>query len=218
MKRLLRAWLSPMGLGVAVLAVAAGLLTWRVGHDRVVAGVYRERVERLHGELRDRTDQYNAAVARTAVTELRVADGRVEVVIRDAAGERARIATPYDPAGEIYLDYVVLDGRLWIRRVFDAATAPDDAIVIDPRHADVDWSADADARDHGKAVYRSLTDGRWVAAVSGDGALTLRRAADDAPSDLATAPEIHDFDPVAAIEDDVASITATEILRALRFW
>jgi len=29
------------------------------------------------------------------------------------------------PDREVYADYVVLDGRLWIRRVFDAATAPE---------------------------------------------------------------------------------------------
>ena len=210
--RFLRAWLSPAGVIAAVLAVGAGALGYRVAHDRVAAAVYRDRVVALHADLQERTATYNAAVRKTAVTELRVADGAVSVVIRDAAGELQRIPTPFDPAGEIYLDYIVLDGRLWIRRVFDAATAPSDAVVIDPARVDVDWSAD-DA-NFGKAVYRSLSDGRWVAAVSGDGALTLRKA-EHAP-ELVSAPEVRDFDPVAEVDAAVDAITWREVIGALR--
>lgn len=136
---------------------------------------------------------YNDLVRRTAVTELIVEDGKLAVAIRTAEGELKRIETPYDPAGEIYVDYLVLDGRLWIRRVFDDKTTPRDATVITPTLSDVDWSA-----KHvqlGKAVYRSLTEGRWTITVTGDGSLGLDRTPDPAPP-LEAPPKIQRFSEV----------------------
>ena len=136
---------------------------------------------------------YNDLVRRTAVTELIVEDGKLSVAIRTAEGELKRIDTPYDPAGEIYVDYLVLDGRLWIRRVFDDNTTPRDATVINPTLSDIDWAA-----KHvqlGKAVYRSLSEGRWTITVTGDGSLGLDRTPDPAPP-LESPPTIHRFSEV----------------------
>ena len=48
-----------------------------------------------YGELRDR---YNAAVRRTAVTELVVEDGKLSVVIRTDDGEIQVLQSPFDPS------------------------------------------------------------------------------------------------------------------------
>ena len=136
------------------------------------------------------------------------------VSIRTAAGELRTIPTPYDPDSEIYVDYAVVDGRLWIRRVFDAATPPEDAVVIDPALRAIDWESDRAV--HGKAAYRSLTEGRWIVTVTGDGSIGLARAEAGDSLPLVHAPPIRRYGP---IEDEVADAMAAfeprEVLRAL---
>jgi hypothetical protein len=61
--------------------------------------------------------------------------------------------------------------------------------------ASVDWNGPS--ASHGKAVYRTLTEGRWVISVSGDGALGLTRLDGPSPS-LAGAPEIKDYSEIEA--------------------
>ncbi|RMH26100.1 MAG: hypothetical protein D6693_07845 [Planctomycetota bacterium] len=147
----------------------------------------RERYEAL-------ADRYDAAVSRTAVTELDVSeDGSVAVIVRDAAGPLRRIQTPFNAADEIYVDYAVIDGRLWIRRVFDAHTPPGSAVVVDPIVETIDW--DQRPGGFGQAVYRSLAPGRWVVTVTGNGSLGLARA--DEPVDLRHRPIVEPFGEVA---------------------
>jgi len=164
---------------------------------------YRAEAARLSADLDtlgqrydDLAERYDDAVRRTAVTELVVEeDGSLAVVIRDAAGELKRIETPFDPSAEIYVDYAVLDGRLWIRRVFDSYTPPGSAVVIDPVIGTIDW--DQRPTGLGKAVYRSLTPGRWVITVTGNGSLGLARAADGDPVELTPQPAVRPYESVA---------------------
>ncbi len=149
-------------------------------------------LQRVHEDLRN---TYNEAIAKTAVTELLVEDGTLCVTIRTAEGVDRTIPTPFNPAKEIYVDYVVLDGRLWIRRVFDQDTPPGRGLVIDPTQADVDWS-DPRLR-HGNAVYRSLSEGRWIVTVTGDGSLGLVKSDDAIPS-LSPPPPVRDYEPLEA--------------------
>jgi hypothetical protein len=100
-------------------------------------------------------------------------EGTLSVVIRTADGDTQVLNSPFDPSQEIYVAYVVSNGRLWIRRVFDESTPPGQDMVIDPRFTDVDWSADE--KSHGKAAYRALGEGHWVVDVTGDGSLGLAR-------------------------------------------
>ncbi|MFU8828498.1 MAG: hypothetical protein ACNA8P_03585, partial [Phycisphaerales bacterium] len=155
----------------------------------------------------------NSAVRRTAVTELLVNGDRLSIRIRTADGQTHTLPTPYDPRGEIYVDYVVVDGRLWVRRVFDSETPPSRALVIDPSFQTVDWSS-VRAR-HGKAIYRALSDGRWVITVTGDGSLGLERTepgADLAP--LAFAPEIRDFETIEEeVGQRIGRITWRDVFR-----
>jgi hypothetical protein len=105
------------------------------------------------------------------------------------------IPTPFDPSGEIYVDYVVLDGRLWVRRVFDAKTPPSQGVVIDPKLAEVTW--DDQGATHGKAVYRQLGEGRWIVTVTGDGSLGLARSTLSEPTDLSATPAVRDYEPIS---------------------
>lgn len=196
--------------GVGLIAAAA--LRW--AYTREAAEVYRERLRAMAAEHRQLVEQYNQAVRRTAVTELRVTGGRLDVVIRTLDGLEGIIATPFDPAGEIYVDFVVRDGRLWIRRVFDASTPPARGVLIDPDLLAVDW--DAPGARFGKAIYRSLSEGRWIVSVSGDGSLTLAKAVGDAPVLLTPAPPVHEFAEIERqVDRQIDAIRTGQLLRRL---
>lgn len=172
-----------------VLAGAAGVLGYRFVRADLAAHVYRERLATLAQDYESLRTTYNDAVRRTAVTELIVKGGKLWVRVVDDAGVVKEIATPYDPSKEIFVDFVVVDQRLWIRRVFDARTPPTEAVVIDPEFKDVDW--DSPQTGYGKAVYRKLDEGRWVVKVSGDGSLSLGKAAGE--EKLTRAPRVKDY-------------------------
>ncbi len=178
-------------LGIALVA-GLGLLGYAVLKSQMTAEVYRDRLVELGDEYETLRENYNRAIRKTAVTELLVEDGEVCVTIRTAEGVLKKVPTPYDPANEIYVDFVVVNGRLWIRRVFDEDTAPGSGVVINPELAAVDW--DAGGAAVGKAAYRRLSDGRWAVSVSGDGSLTLAKVDDDTELDLTAPPTIEDFD------------------------
>ncbi len=207
--------LSKMVSASAVL-VASGvalLFGYQLVRGGIVEDVYRDRLREVSGEYRALRAQYNEAVRRTAVTELLVEDGRLSVRVRSAAGVERVIETPYDPSGEIYVDYVVLDGRVWMRRVFDAQTAPSRGVLIDPALSTIDW--DDESARFGKTVYRSLGEGRWVITVSGDGSLGIGPGG-EAAAELGSAPEIGEFEEMEKdLDEDVSGIGLGEVLRRL---
>jgi hypothetical protein len=174
-------------LGIPLLAAATGFL----GYQLYQAGDARRQLEALSEEHRELTATFNEVVRRTAVTELVVEEGRLSVTVRDARGEIRTIPTPFDPQEEIYVDYLVINGRLWIRRVFDGQTPPAEGIVIDPALGDVDWNAGQ--AHQGKAVYRALNEGRWIISVTGDGSLGLARLEECEEADLTAAPPVRDY-------------------------
>lgn len=186
-------------VGVIGLVLLPLLVTFGIKRSQMEVEVYRHRLRQLSEEYASLRDVYNDAVRRTAVTELVVEGTTLEVAICTADGTEQRISTPFDPNREIYVDYVVAGGRLWIRRLFDAQTPPSEGLLIDPQWSAVDWVA-PDAR-FGKAVYRHLDPGRWIVTVTGDGALGLARQDPDHDIDLAPAPPVRDF---AQIETEVA--------------
>lgn len=182
---------------IAVLAAAtvgASLAGYRMVESRVAADIYRKRLTALGADYEALRGRYNEAVRKTAVTELLVEDGELSVVVRTTAGVQETIPTPFDPSGEIYVDFVVQGGRLLIRRVFDERTSPSDGMVMDAALVDIDWS---DPRlSVGKAVYRRLDEGRWVVTVTGDGSLGLARQSDPTPGTLPPAPDIRDYEEI----------------------
>jgi len=197
-----------------VILGIAGFAGYRLVRSDVEAAVYRARLEQVARDYAGLRESYNEAIRRTAVSELRVEQGVLRVAVRDAAGDVRIIDTPYDPSREIYVDYAILDGRLWIRRVFDAATPPQQALLIDPGLADVDW--DADPEGYGKAAYRSLGEGRWVVTVTGDGSLGLGRRRSDDTTELSAPPPIHTYEPIERVVDQqLGAIELHEVARAL---
>jgi hypothetical protein len=200
---------------VALGALAAGgLLGYRLMRADIAAEVYRERLEGLARDYESIRSSYNAAVKRTAVNELVVRDGRVFVRVRNVAGTVKEVETPFDPSREIYVDYVVVDGRLWLRRVFDSATAPGEGLVIDPALADIDWHSPS--AKEGKAVYRRLSEGRWIVTVTGDGSLGLARAEGEVETPLAAPPEVRDYEQMEKdARTQIGRIGAGEVWRRL---
>jgi hypothetical protein len=183
-------------LAVIALSGVAGLFGLEMMRARAEGRVYRDRLESLAGDYHQLAERYNAAVRRTAITELAVANNRLSVIVRNAGGRIAEIPTPFDPSGEVYVDYAIIGGRVWIRRVFDAQTPPARAVVIDPALAEIEW--DERTGDVGKAIYRSLAEGRWVVTVSGGGALGLRRLEAGEEIELAPAPSLEPLEEIEA--------------------
>ena len=203
-------------LSVVLLVVlgSVGWLGFRLLESRIAADVYRQRLVELGQSYERVRELYNEAVLETAVTELLVKDGSVQVSIRTAEGVLETIPTPFDPERELYVDYVVLNDRLWIRRVFDESTAPDRGVVIDPKLVNVDWSDEG--ASHGKATYRKLEPGRWVVTVTGDGALGLARRdgaetiALSGPPPVRTYPQIHE-----TVDEELARLGPRDVFEAL---
>ncbi len=181
-------------VAAVVLLGVAGFVGYQLVQANLKADIYRDRLTELADDYDQLRQTYNQAVRKTAVTELVVEDGKLCVSIRTNEGVVKQIPTPFDPSGEIYVDYVVLDGRLWVRRVFDAQTPPSAGVVVEPELTDVGW--DDPALAHGKAVYRRLDEGRWVVTVTGDGSLGLAKATGNEPTDLTSTPSVRDYEPV----------------------
>lgn len=222
--------------GLLLLGSGAAMFGYRTLRAELEAGVYRSRLEALTGEYEGLRERFNDAVERTAVTELVVKDGTLSVHVRTALGLVHEVQTPFDPTGEVYVDFVVLDGRLWIRRVFDARTPPGEGLVIDPDLARVEWdsgtrspdttapaSDTADTREldlrrgsYGKAVYRRLDEGRWVVTVTGSGSLGLVKVEGDAQVPLAHAPAVRDYETMSReIEDRFSKIGPGDVWKRL---
>jgi len=193
---------------VALLA-GAGVLGYQLLRNGVAADVYHDRLVALNDDHNELITQYNQAVTRTAVTELLVENGTVCVNVRTADGQVETHPVDANPAHPIYVDYVVKDSRLLIRRVFDSRSVPDDAGVIDSALLNLDWT-DPTVK-HGQAIYRKLTDGRWIVTVSGDGSLALAKVDPNIDVKLLPAPTVHEFDPVEATQKAIQQITPADV-------
>ena len=204
--------------GARLLGLLVLILTVVVGYQwlqrEIAVGVYRDRLKAMGHRYERMRQDYNEAVTRTAVTELVVDRGRLSVVVRTLAGVRQTIQTPFDPNDEVFVDYVVIDGRLLVRRVFDAKTPPSQAMVLDRLLGHVDW--DAPNAACGKAVYRRLSQGRWVVTVTGDGSLGLAKRPDHDAGSLTFSPSVKDYPQVQSeIKHQVDQIGLRDVLGKL---
>ena len=198
-------------IGVLLLGVVV-VVGYRWASASVAVEIYRDRLAGLSNEYESLRSMYNQAVRKTAVTELIVKDGRLSLAIRTIEGVDRVMETPFDPAREIYCDYVLLDGRLWIRRVYDGQTPPSEGLVIDDKLAQVDWN-DPAAR-YGNAVYRSLSEGRWIVTVTGDGSLGLVKADGKANTILSGPPPVRDYNQLEKqINEAMADVSFGDVLR-----
>jgi hypothetical protein len=198
-------------VALVLLISTGGFLGYRFAESKIAVDIYRDRLQALSAEYDTLADQYNDAVRKTAVTELIVKDGALTVVVRRADGQQSVIETPYDPSKEIHCDYVLLDGRLWIRRVYDDATPPREGVLIDPSLAHIDW--DAPGARYGIAVYRSLDEGRWIVTATGNGSLGLVKVEGEYKTQLSPPPVVQGFEEIEKqINDQVDSIGFGEVL------
>ena len=198
---------------ILALAAGAGTLGYRFLQSHFAADVYLEQLEELQQEHTQVLGEYNKAVTRTAVTELVVARPDVTVNVRTADGRVESHPVQANLDYPIYVDYVLVDGRLLIRRVFDSQTKPDDGTVIDSDLINIDWNDPA--VKSGKAAYRQLSDGRWIITVSGDGSLSLGKVPDEVEVELIRAPEVSEFDPVAEAKAEINRIGPMEVFGRL---
>ncbi|MEE9405769.1 MAG: hypothetical protein V3V20_12830 [Algisphaera sp.] len=201
---------------VIMLAFIGGLtyMGYQLLRNRIAAEVYEERLIETTQELNQLAQQYNKAVTLTAVTELEVGENDLCVNVRTADGEVDRHPiSDINLANDIYIDYVVKDSRLLIRRVFDSTRAPDDARAIDSELLAIDWNDPAVS--HGQAIYRKLSPGRWIVAASGSGALTLAKVETDVEVKLMPAPKVSAFSPVEETAKEIQSIGPTEVIGRL---
>ena len=195
---------------LVVISAVAGTFGYRLLRADAVEDIYRDRLRELADSHADLARRYNSAVRQTAVTELIVSDdGELSVRVKNADGALRTMVTPFDPANEIYVDYAVKDGRLWIRRVFDENTPPAFAVQLNPAIADLDWTDDS--LRFGKAVYRGgLTPGVWTVSVTGSGALGLEKT--DDVTDLAEAPSVADFEEVQVeVDKEIEGVSFSEV-------
>ena len=206
-------------------AALTGWVGWRLVSSDVQARVYRDRLAQVAGEYRALQENYNEAVRRTAMTELIAHEGELWVRVRSSAGDIAVMRTPFDPSKEVFADFVVLDGRIWIRRVYDQSTSPEEGFIVDDALGPVTW---ADERvEVGKAVYRPLTDGRWLVEVTGSGALGLSRIGDvpaggpealraEMEPDLARGARVRNFEQwLEEVDADTRDIGFGDVIEAL---
>jgi hypothetical protein len=203
-------------LGIAGIGIVTtfGFVGLRFAKADAASQVYQSRLRELSGEYETLRTQYNSAVRQTAVTELVVKDRAVTVHVRTIEGQSETIETACDADKEIYVDFALVDGRLWIRRVFDSDTAPSMATVINPKLTDVDWEAEGALV--GQAVYRKLGEGRWVVRAGGDGALGLARVEDDEVVSLSAPPEVRSYDEVqSAVDEEIEKVGWRDVFAAV---
>jgi len=196
---------------IFVGAVLAG--GYAVLRGRVVESVYQEKLDALVREYESLRVRYNDAVKQTAVTELVVEGESVDVVVRGVDGLIREIETDLDPDQEVHVDFVVKEGRLFIRRVYDDETAPASGIVIDPELVGVDWDDPDVAR--GLTVYRGeLAPGRWVVSTTGNGALDLVSVPESTEVELRAAPPVRSYDAVEEeVDESLRRVSAPDVLR-----
>lgn len=201
-------WLR--GMGMVALIVLCGVALWRHSRGNIVAGIYRQRLEELSANYQQLRRQYNEAVRKTAVTELVLEGGQLSVVIRTAAGVIETIPTHLDANQEVHVEYLVQDGKLWIRRVY-TLSEPDpggrahaSVAMINPSLADPPWSKDPSLK--GLSVFRkNLTPGRWVVTTTGNAALDLKKLPPGQESQLTCPPPVRDF---PAMEEEIRAEVA----------
>lgn len=202
--------------GVAIVGATAlvGMIGLRFARADAANSVYQSRLRDLSTEYETLRAQYNTAVRQTAVTELVVKDRSVSVQVRTIEGTLESIETSADADKEVYVDFALIDGRLWIRRVFDSDTPPSQASIINPKLADIDW--DRENAVVGQAVYRKLGEGRWVVNTSGDGALALTRVPEDQIVNLSPPPEIGGFDEIESqVDEEIDRVSWRDVLSAV---
>ncbi len=210
--------LQRIGTALAIiLLITAGGAGYVAIRANLESEIYRDRLRELVEEYDRLEARHQEAIRKSAVTELLVDQDGLSILIRTAEGVLKQVSTPFNPDHEIYLDYLRLEDRLWIRRVFDNETPPSQAVVVDPAFADIDWLT-RDEHEYGQAVYRRLSEGRWIVTATGSGALGLTRISDSAQFEIVSPPPVRDFSEIEeAARKETDRIGPIEVVRRVLF-
>jgi hypothetical protein len=207
-------------LGVVAFILLTGLAVWlayRYAQAMFAEDLYRQRISALVKDYESLRSSFNAAVKKTAVTELLVNDdGSICVVFVNMDGSEVVQPTKFRMGSEVFVDFVVIDGRLFLRRVFDENTKPSEALVINPELQKVEWQSGKIAG--GSAPYTQINKtGRWVVNVNGTGALEIRHTDEKAPrTPLVATPAVKDFSTVdKELDAQLEQITAADVLKSI---
>lgn len=201
-------------LAILGAVTAVSLIGLKVARAEAASNVYQDRLRDLSTEYESLRSHYNQAVRQTAITELVVKDRKITVQVRTIEGDQEIIETSCNADKEIYVDFALINGRLWIRRVFDADTPPSQATIINPKLANVDW--DSEGALVGQAVYRQLGEGRWIVNAAGDGALALTKVPEDQIVNLSPPPEIKSYTEVQSeVDHEIDKVTWRDVLASV---
>lgn len=207
--------------GILALVGLCGAAFYQHSRGNIVADIYRQRLQDLSGKYQDLRQQYNQVVRKTAVTELVQEKGKLNVVVRTAEGVLETIPTTLDPKREIHVEYVVQNGRLWIRRAYSLSD-PDghgearaDVRLINPNLADLPWATDPNLQ--GLSVFRrDLSEGRWVVTATGNAALALTKLKPGEPARLSGPPAVNAFPELQReIQADIDKLSVVEIAQRM---
>jgi hypothetical protein len=206
---------------VVVLAALVCTAGYRYSKGRIEADIYRTRLAELNTRYHDLRGRYNEVVKKTAVTELVVRDGKIDVVFRTADGVLKAVPTGLSPAEEVHVEYVARAGRLWIRRVYtlEKPGAGGDAaakvVTVDPALIDLPWEAEPNLQ--GLAVYRKdMANGRWVVTTTGNAALALTKAPDAEPAELSPPPKVGTFEQIdQEVKQELGKVSFVDVVAAL---
>ena len=80
-----------VSLAIITASGVAGLFGYQLLRADIAAEVYRDRLEGLAADYEALRSSFNEVVEQTAVTELLVEDGSVDIRLRSAGGELARL-------------------------------------------------------------------------------------------------------------------------------
>jgi hypothetical protein len=207
--------------GVLALVGLCATAIYQHSRGNAVADIYRQRLQDLSGKYQDLRQQYNQVVRQTAVTELVQEKGRLNVVVRTAEGVLQTIPTRLDPKREIHVEYVIQNGRLWIRRAYSLSD-PDghgearaDVRLINPLLADLPWATDPDLQ--GLEVFRGdLSEGRWVVTATGNGALALTKLKPGEPARLSGPPAVGAYPELQReVQSEIDKLSVVEIAQRM---
>ncbi|MGV6813470.1 MAG: hypothetical protein ACWA5W_00510 [Phycisphaerales bacterium] len=202
------------GLAVVGAVGVIGVIGLRFAKADAANAVYQSRLRDLSNDYESLAAQYNQAVRQTAITELIVKDRQITVAVRTIEGTAETIETDCDADKEIYVDFALIEGRLWIRRVFDSDTPPSQATIINPRIAQIDW--DSESALVGQAVYRHLDEGRWIVHAGGDGALALTKVPEDQIVNLSPPPTVDEFDEIQTqVDQEVDKVSWRDVFASV---
>jgi len=182
-------------IGSALAAIAG----YHWAKANVAQDVYHDRLVGLQDDYKRLAEQYNQAVTPRPVTELWVEEGNVCVVVRKG-DEIVRVPTDFDVRkNEVYVDYILADQRLLIRRVFEmnkvTGVPPDKIVTVDKDLLEVDW--DPQRVPYGLSLsFSGREDGRYLISATHNGSLSLKQIDEDSEVKLATRPPIKQFEPV----------------------